>query len=128
MYNCVQIIALVFKFLQICWDLRYFCAALNTCAKFCVSFHCEAVDEQTDWELRLCLILCRPEHNGFIMLISWLRQFLKAIIDELETDSKNKNIVGLYRGISDFKKGYQPRTNIVKDEKVDLFTVPQYFG
>jgi hypothetical protein len=26
----------------------------------------------------------------------------------------------LYRGISDFKKGYQPRTNIVKDEKVDL--------
>jgi hypothetical protein len=26
----------------------------------------------------------------------------------------------LYRGISDFKKGYQPRTNIVKDEKDDL--------
>jgi len=28
----------------------------------------------------------------------------------------------LYRGISDFKKGYQPRTNIVKDERGDLFT------
>jgi hypothetical protein len=28
----------------------------------------------------------------------------------------------LYKGISDFKKGYQPRTNIVKDEKGDLFT------
>jgi len=27
----------------------------------------------------------------------------------------------LYRGNSDFKKGYQPRTNIVKDEKGDLF-------
>jgi hypothetical protein len=26
----------------------------------------------------------------------------------------------LYRGISYFKKGYQPRTNIVKDEKGDL--------
>jgi hypothetical protein len=26
----------------------------------------------------------------------------------------------LYRGFSDFKKGYQPRTNIVKDEKGDL--------
>jgi len=26
----------------------------------------------------------------------------------------------LYRGISDFKKGYQPRCNIVKDGKVDL--------
>jgi len=26
----------------------------------------------------------------------------------------------LYRGISDFKKGYQPHTNRVKDEKGDL--------
>ena len=25
-------------------------------------------------------------------------------------------------GINDFQKGYQPRTNIVKDEKGDLFT------
>jgi hypothetical protein len=28
----------------------------------------------------------------------------------------------LYRRINDFKKGYQPRTNIVKDEKDDLVT------
>ena len=28
----------------------------------------------------------------------------------------------MYRGISDFKKGYQPRTNRVEDEKGDLFT------
>jgi hypothetical protein len=27
-----------------------------------------------------------------------------------------------YRAISDFKKSYQPRTNIVKYEKVDIFT------
>jgi hypothetical protein len=26
----------------------------------------------------------------------------------------------LHRGIGDFKKGYQPTTNIIKDEKVDL--------
>ena len=26
----------------------------------------------------------------------------------------------MYRGINDFKKGYQPRYNIVKDEKGDL--------
>jgi hypothetical protein len=26
----------------------------------------------------------------------------------------------LYRGINDFKKGYQPRSNFVKDEKGDL--------
>jgi hypothetical protein len=41
-------------------------------------------------------------------------------IDELETNSKIKNIRDLYRDISDFKKDYQHRTNIVKDEKVDL--------
>jgi hypothetical protein len=35
---------------------------------------------------------------------------------------KTKNIRNLYRGISDFKKGYQPRTNIVRDEKGDLIT------
>ena len=40
----------------------------------------------------------------------------------IETNSKLKNIRGLYRGISDFKKGYQPRTNIVKDENYDLVT------
>ena len=28
----------------------------------------------------------------------------------------------MYSDISDFKKGYQPRTNIVKDEKGDLVT------
>ena len=31
-----------------------------------------------------------------------------------------KNIRDLYRSISDFKKGYQARTNVVKDEKGDL--------
>jgi len=34
-----------------------------------------------------------------------------------------KNIRDLYRGINDFKKGYQPRTNVVKDEKGDLVAV-----
>jgi hypothetical protein len=29
------------------------------CAKFCVTFHCEAVDEQTDWEVSLCIIVSR---------------------------------------------------------------------
>jgi hypothetical protein len=45
---------------------------------------------------------------------------LRAKIEELETNSKIKNIRDLYRGISDFNKGYQPRFNIVKDEKGDL--------
>jgi hypothetical protein len=48
------------------------------------------------------------------------KDYLKAKINELQTNSKNKNIRDLYTGISDFKKGYQPRTNVVKDEKGDL--------
>jgi len=46
----------------------------------------------------------------------------EAKIEELETNRKTKNIRGLYRGIKDFKKGYQPRTNVVKDKKGDLVT------
>ena len=45
---------------------------------------------------------------------------MKAKIEELENNSKIKIIRDLYRGINDFKKGYQPRTDIVKDEKGDL--------
>jgi len=48
------------------------------------------------------------------------KAYQKAKIEELETSSKIKNIRDLYRGINDFKKGYQPRTNIVKDDKGDL--------
>jgi len=33
-------------------------------------------------------------------------EYLKAKIDELETNSKIKDIRDLYRGIIDFKKGY----------------------
>jgi hypothetical protein len=32
----------------------------------------------------------------------------------------NKNIRDVYRDISNFRKGYQPRTNVVKDEKGDM--------
>jgi len=50
------------------------------------------------------------------------KEYLKAKIEELETNSKIKYIRELYWSISDFKKGYQPRTNIVQDEKGDLVT------
>jgi len=48
------------------------------------------------------------------------RKYLIAKVNELETKHKNKNIRDLYRGISDFKKGYQPRASMVKDKKGDL--------
>jgi hypothetical protein len=41
-------------------------------------------------------------------------------INELESNSKNKNIIDLNRGINEFKKDYQPITNLAKDEKGDI--------
>jgi len=49
------------------------------------------------------------------------KECLEGKINELETNSTIKNIRDMYRGSNDFKKGYQPRTNIVKDKKGDLF-------
>jgi hypothetical protein len=46
------------------------------------------------------------------------REYPKAKTNELETNSKNKNITELCRGISDFKKGYQPIINVVKGDLV----------
>jgi hypothetical protein len=52
------------------------------------------------------------------------REYLKDKINEPESNGKNKNIRDLYRGINAFKKVYQPRTNLVKDEKGDLLADP----
>ena len=49
------------------------------------------------------------------------KEYLKAKIEELSINSKIKNIRDLYRTINDFKKGYQPRTNIA-NEKCDLIS------
>jgi hypothetical protein len=50
---------------------------------------------------------------------------LKGKINGLEPNNKNKNIRDLYRGINEFKKGYQPRINIIKDENGNLIADPQ---
>jgi hypothetical protein len=50
------------------------------------------------------------------------KEYLKTKSDELKTNSKIKTILSLYMGISDFNKGYQTRTNIIKDEEGDLVT------
>jgi hypothetical protein len=52
------------------------------------------------------------------------REYLKDKITEIESYSKNENIKNLYMGINEFEKGYQPRTNLVKDEKGDLLVDP----
>jgi hypothetical protein len=48
------------------------------------------------------------------------REYLKDKINDLESNSKHKNVRDLYRGITEFKKGYQPRSNLVKVERDDL--------
>jgi hypothetical protein len=52
-------------------------------------------------------------------------EHLKFKINELETNNKNKNIRDLYRCINEFKKGYPPRINIIKDENGNLIADPQ---
>jgi hypothetical protein len=53
------------------------------------------------------------------------REYLKKKINEFETYSKNKNIRDLFGGLTEFKKGYQCRTNLANDEHACRF--PQYF-
>ena len=48
------------------------------------------------------------------------KAYLKGKIEEPETNSKINNIRDLYTGINNVKKGYQPRTRIVKDKKGDF--------
>jgi hypothetical protein len=50
------------------------------------------------------------------------KEYLKDKIDEIQTNSKIKNIRVLYEGKNDFKKGYQPINNMVKDKKGGLVT------
>jgi hypothetical protein len=45
----------------------------------------------------------------------------------LKLDSKIENIRDCYKIINDFKKGYYPKPNIVKDEKGDLVNTPTVF-
>jgi hypothetical protein len=48
------------------------------------------------------------------------REYLKNKLNKFATNSKNKCIRDLYRVIHEFKRGYQSRNNLVKDENGDL--------
>jgi hypothetical protein len=47
-------------------------------------------------------------------------EYLKDKINELARNGKNKNIRDLYSGINEYKRGYQPRNNLLKYENGDL--------
>ncbi|KAJ4426281.1 hypothetical protein ANN_27093 [Periplaneta americana] len=49
------------------------------------------------------------------------RDYLKEKLNDVETNNKNKNIRDLYKGIKEFKNGYQAKVNVIKDENGDLF-------
>jgi hypothetical protein len=48
------------------------------------------------------------------------REYLKDKINEIVMNSMNKNSKNLYRKIFEFKRVYQPKSNLVKDENGDL--------
>jgi len=56
-----------------------------------------------------------------------MKAYLKARIEEFDTNSKIQNIRDLCRAINDFKKSYQPRTNIVKNVSRFCLLTPKVF-
>jgi hypothetical protein len=48
-----------------------------------------------------------------------MREYVKDKINEPAINCNSKNIRDLYRGIYEFKRSYQPRNNLVKDENGD---------
>jgi hypothetical protein len=53
------------------------------------------------------------------------REYVKDKVNDIELNSKNTHIRDLYRGIIELNKGYQPKTNVVKDERGGLLVDPQ---
>jgi hypothetical protein len=53
-----------------------------------------------------------------------LREYLEDKINEIERNSKNKNIRDLHGDIKEFKTDYQPITNLLKDERGDQLADP----
>jgi hypothetical protein len=54
-------------------------------------------------------------------------EYLKDKINEIAKNGKKKNIKDLHRGINEFKRGYQCRKNLLKDENCDLLAYPTIF-
>jgi hypothetical protein len=59
-------------------------------------------------------------HEGSRHFRNKKTEYLKDKSNELAMNSKIKNIKDLNREINEFKTGYQPRNNLVKDENDDL--------
>ena len=62
-------------------------------------------------------LIPRPD---LVLDTSW--GYLQGKLGEIETKSKNKNIRDLYKEIKDFKKGYQARVNVIKNENEEFLS------
>jgi hypothetical protein len=61
--------------------------------------------------LALCDNLNSIKHEATRYFKNRKREYLRDKIKELVANSKNKKIRGLYRGLNEFKRSYQPRSN-----------------
>ena len=50
------------------------------------------------------------------------RQYLKRKIEEINENCQNNNVRDMYKGINNFRKGFQATTEMVKDENDNLIT------
>ena len=48
---------------------------------------------------------------------------MKGKLSEIGSKSKNKNIRDLFKGVKDFKKGYQARLNVFKNENEEFLAI-----
>ncbi|PSN38555.1 hypothetical protein C0J52_14819 [Blattella germanica] len=64
--------------------------------------------------------LCSIRRETTRFLKNKKREYLKEKINDLEINAKNRNIRELYQGIRIERKGFQARTNIIKDENGDM--------
>jgi hypothetical protein len=55
------------------------------------------------------------------------REYLKGKFANIELNSKNKNIRDLYRGITEFKKGHQSKTNLVNMRRAIFLRILKKF-
>ena len=70
-----------------------------------------------------CISSKRCKTRSYQTFQEQCKDYPGATINELATNSKSKDIRDLERIINDFMKNYQPRTNLVNDEKSDLIKI-----
>ena len=48
---------------------------------------------------------------------------MKAKVNKLMENSKNKNVWEMYKGVNEFKEGYKPRAYVIKKDDCTILAV-----